>query len=419
MPHVLFTVDIMRRIVPCISILVVAIVAVSTSAAHASRRVALVIGNSMYAYAVNLRNPRNDAVAMAAAFRRMGFDKVVEHLDVDKRALELALSSFALEAEKSDIAVVYYAGHGVEVDGRNYLVPSDAKLASSAVVEAEAVRLSALTTAVADARRLRLIILDACRNNPFRSRMVSRGKRSIGRGLAHVEPSENELVAFAAAGGTEADDGDDRHSPYTSALLKHIETPDLEVGQLFRNVRDEVLQATQRRQTPHVYGTLGREQIYLTFNNGSGSSFAERENMRLKAEIDRLRRAQVAIKSETEALRRRADGNVNSPNEAKSVIEDARRPHKTSPRIECDGVPGIWLAATGGYLYFRPGGKAVAPSKLSSGTWTCKANNISIHWRVPLGNSLVDHCSITHDGAQMNCVNNLGLPFVRRRKGAS
>lgn len=231
-----------------------------------ARRAALVIGNSVYEHAGRLANPTNDAAAVAAAFRRLQFEHVthLDNLGADK--LRRALSDFSAQAANADIAVVYFAGHGIEVDGQNYLIPVDARLASAAVVEIETIPLATVTSVIASASRLRLVILDSCRNNPFRARMISgtSGRsRSIGRGLARVEPSENELIAFAAAGGTEADDGSGQHSPFTEALLKSLEMPGLEVRLLFGAVRDDVVEATRRRQTPHVYGTLGRQQLYL------------------------------------------------------------------------------------------------------------------------------------------------------------
>src|SRR5262249_11272631 len=178
-----------------------------------------------------------------------------------------ALLDFESQAAGADIAVVYFAGHGVEVDGQNFLVPIDAKLVRAAAAELEAIPLSTVTTMLSPARQLRLVILDACRTNPFRARMAADGsggrKRSIGRGLGRIEPGENELIAYAAAAGTEADDGSGSQSPFVTALLKHIETPGLDVRIMFGKVRDEVLKVTNRQQTPHLYGTLGGDEIAL------------------------------------------------------------------------------------------------------------------------------------------------------------
>ena len=160
--------------------------------------------------------------------------------------------------------MVYYAGHGIEVDQRNYLVPVDAELGSDHDVEYETVPLDLVVRAAERASGLRLVILDACRDNPFAASMRRAGTtRSIGRGLARVEPAGSTLVAYAAKGGTVAADGDGRNSPYTEALLAHLEEPGLEVGMMFRRVRDAVLASTRRRQEPFVYGSLSSEMVYL------------------------------------------------------------------------------------------------------------------------------------------------------------
>jgi len=231
-----------------------------------ARRVALVIGNGAYAHVPQLPNPTEDATAIGAALELLGFDKVVVRHNLAAEALRGELLAFEAHANGSDLAVVYYAGHGIEVDGQNYLIPIDARLARSAAIEVEAISLSTVTGMLTGARKLRLVILDACRSNPFRARLASQTsplKRAIGRGLGRVEPGDNELIAFAAAPGTEAEDGAGKHSPFTAALLKHIQTPGLEVRFLFAEVRDDVLASTSRQQQPHVYGSLGRERIYL------------------------------------------------------------------------------------------------------------------------------------------------------------
>jgi invasion protein IalB len=235
--------------------------------AYAERRVALVIGNGAYTHAASLPNPSNDADAVGAALQRLRFDHVTVLKNLGAEAFRRALLDFEPKAAAADIAVVYFAGHGVEVDGQNFLVPVDARLVRAAAAELEAIPLSTVTSVLAPARKLRLVILDACRTNPFRARMAAGAsagrKRAVGRGLARIEPGENELIAFAAAAGTEADDGSGRQSPFVTALLKHIETPGLDVRIMFGRVRDEVLKATERQQTPHVYGTLGGEEIHL------------------------------------------------------------------------------------------------------------------------------------------------------------
>src|SRR3982074_2079266 len=167
-----------------------------------------------------------------------------------------ALRDFADRARDADIAVVYYAGHGMEVDGTNYLIPVDAKLERDTDVYDEAFSLERVLLAVEPAKQLRLVILDACRDNPFAKNMKKTlASRAIGRGLAKVEPtSPNTLIAYSAKAGSTALDGDTTNSPFTLALAKHLTTPGLDVRRAFGFVRDDVLKNTGNRQEPFVYG---------------------------------------------------------------------------------------------------------------------------------------------------------------------
>ena len=236
----------------------------STTWASTSQRVALVIGNASYQHVPVLANPLNDAADIGATLGRLGFTVTIVE-NAGRAELWKGLQEFALAASASEMAVVFYAGHGIEVDKRNFLVPVDARLKSDADIEFETVPLELVSRAVERARGFRLIILDACRDNPFTVAMQRAGAtRSIGRGLAPVEPSGGTLVAYAAKEGTVAADGMGRNSPYTSALLAHLEEPGLEVNLLFRQVRDAVVAATGGRQIPFTYGSLPSQAIYLS-----------------------------------------------------------------------------------------------------------------------------------------------------------
>ena len=237
----------------------------TVTGALAQKRVALIIGNSAYTAVSALPNPVNDAKAIADAFKRMGFDEVTLKLDTSQTSLRRALGQFSRTAAGADVAVIYYAGHGIEVAGQNYLIPVDATLANAEDVTFEAVSLNTAMGALVRAGKLKLVILDACRNNPFRAKMAAGGsKRSIGRGLARVSPSGSDtLVAYAAREGTTADDGKGTHSPYTKALLSFIETPGLDIRLLFGKVRDSVRNATGNRQEPFTYGSLGGDGVFL------------------------------------------------------------------------------------------------------------------------------------------------------------
>jgi formylglycine-generating enzyme required for sulfatase activity len=174
-----------------------------------------------------------------------------------------AIGDFSDTAADADIAIVYYAGHGIEVDGVNYLIPTDAKLARDFDVEDETISLDRVLRAIDSARRLRLVILDACRDNPF-AQSMKRSSRAIGRGFARVEPTTPDtLVAFAAKAGSTASDGDGANSPFTAALLKHIATPGLDIRIALGQVRDEVMETTRPRQEPFVYGSLGGRVVSI------------------------------------------------------------------------------------------------------------------------------------------------------------
>jgi uncharacterized caspase-like protein len=175
------------------------------------------------------------------------------------------LRSFSALAEGADWAVVYFAGHGIEVGGVNYLIPVDAKLTNDRDVQFEAISLDQIMTTVEGARKIKVVILDACRDNPFAAQMRRTvATRSIGRGLSRVEPEGASLVVYAAKHGQTALDGAGSNSPFADALTKRIAAPGIEISKLFRLVRDDVLEATAGRQEPFTYGSLpGREDFYF------------------------------------------------------------------------------------------------------------------------------------------------------------
>ena len=232
-------------------------------AAAAQTRIALVIGNGAYRHVPVLPNPGNDAGDVAASLERLGF-AVRRVTDGTFEDMRRALIDFGQRARAAEIAVVFFAGHGMEIGGENWLIPVDAELKTDLAADHEAVALKSIMPMLASASKLGLVILDACRNNPFAAKMQRTVRtRAVSRGLTHIEPTGSVLVAYAARDGTTAADGTGRNSPFTAALLSHVETPGLEISFLFRNVRDDVLRATQREQEPFVYGSLSRDAIYL------------------------------------------------------------------------------------------------------------------------------------------------------------
>jgi hypothetical protein len=236
-------------------------------AAWAQKRVALVIGNSNYANVPKLPNPSRDAISVGQMFRDAGFDNVDVIVNVSNLEFKRAVRKFELDADQADIAVVFYAGHGIEIGGTNYLIPVDAKLASDRDAEDEAITLERMVSSADGASKLRVIILDACRDNPFPSLMRRDRKASnrvVSSGLGKAEPTSTDtLIAYAAKAGSTAEDGDGQHSPFTSAILKNLTTPGLDIRLAFGRIRDEVMRVTGSRQEPFVYGSLGGGNISL------------------------------------------------------------------------------------------------------------------------------------------------------------
>ncbi len=276
-----------------------------------AERVALVIGMGAYEHVVQLKNTINDANAVAAKLQEVGF-KVT--LATDKTQVELLdiMQAFSFQAETADLALVYYAGHGVEVQGINYLIPIDANVKSNKDVVRVAISLDDVLKTVESARKMRVVILDSCRNNPFgdlvdtnagkpEQASTDGGTRSTGvQGLAPVNPDLGTLVAFAAKGGQVALDGADGHSPYATALMQAFTQPNLEISLMFRKVRDDVLAQTKNLQEPYTYGSLSGTPFYLAGSSGGSIDVAAESDPRV---------AWADIKPEQEQqLRALADG---------------------------------------------------------------------------------------------------------------
>jgi hypothetical protein len=229
------------------------------------RRVALLIGNGDYEHVPTLPNATNDAKAIAAALTAAGFQSVTLKTNLKREEVITALSEFARIADAADWAVVYYSGHGIEYRGTNYIIPTDAKLLMDRDIDLETVDIGKVINVVDGAKHLRLIILDACRNNPFLEQMKRTiASRAITRGLAPVEPDAGSLIVYAAKHGETALDGNGKNSPFATALLNRIQTPNLEIRRLFDLVRDDVLSSTNKQQQPFTYGSLsGSEDFYF------------------------------------------------------------------------------------------------------------------------------------------------------------
>jgi tetratricopeptide (TPR) repeat protein len=227
------------------------------------RKVALVIGNSAYKHAAPLPNPTNDARDLAAALRKLGFD-VVEGRDLDRPGMDNSIRQFSRKLDGADLAVFFYAGHGMQVAGKNYLVPIDAKLERPGDLNFDTVDVALVLAQMESENRVNLIFLDACRDNPLaRSLSRSMGTRSssVGNGLAQIQSAIGTMIAYATQPDNVALDGDGKNSPFTAALLKHIVTPGLDIGTVMRRVRTDVIAATKQKQVPWDHSSLTADVI--------------------------------------------------------------------------------------------------------------------------------------------------------------
>lgn len=242
----------------CVRILIAVALLLSAQSASADKRVALVVGNAAYKNAPGLRNPRNDAAAMATVLREFGFE-VVEGFDLDKVGMDVKLRQFASHLVGADTGLFFYAGHGLQVGGINYLVPVDAQLTTSAALDFETVRLDLVQRMMEREAKTNVIFLDACRDNPLaRNLAQAMGTRggTIGRGLAAAESGVGTLISYSTQPGNVALDGESRHSPFADALVAEIRRSDNDLSALLINVRRAVMKATENRQVPWEHSAL-------------------------------------------------------------------------------------------------------------------------------------------------------------------
>jgi uncharacterized caspase-like protein len=237
------------------------LLALTGSPALAERRIALVIGNSDYRdTSISLANPRNDAEDMAAALRALAFD-VVMVTNASKRAVDGAVQQFARLGSDADSVLFYYAGHAMQYQGRNYLMPVDATLVDEISLRYNLVSFDDIRAAMSRTRGIKVMILDACRNNPLAERfersLVGANRGGMGtRGLARVDTTAGTVVSYATAADNVAIDGTGRNSPYTAALLRRLQEPGLEIEMMFRRVAADVNAETEGRQRPETYVSL-------------------------------------------------------------------------------------------------------------------------------------------------------------------
>jgi hypothetical protein len=260
----------MRR--RALAALAAAVLAISAAPSFAENRVALVIGNGAYEHAPRLPNPANDAADVAAALKRSGFETILA-TDLNKAGMDEVTIRFARAARAADVALFYYSGHALQFAGTNYLAPIDTRLVDEADLR-RMVRLDEVVQDVQQAKNLRILVVDGCRDNPLAEEL----KRSLGttralplqRGLAKIDSPEGMIVAYATQAGRTAEDGNGRNSPYTSAFLKNIEAKD-EIGTIFRRISSDVYATTRQTQLPELSLSLigefylnGKVQITVT-----------------------------------------------------------------------------------------------------------------------------------------------------------
>jgi uncharacterized caspase-like protein len=222
----------------------------------ADKRVALVIGNSKYKNTPSLVNPANDATDVAEALRAVGF-QVTLRLDAEKRQMDQAVAQFAREASDSDAALFYYAGHGMQFEGRNYVMPVDAELQDEISLRYEMTSIDDVKAALERSNGVKIMVLDACRNNPLAAKLV-RSISAVSRdipnvqGYARPEKTRGMIVVYATQADDVANDGAGRNSPFSTAFLKEIKEPGVEIGTMFRRIGGDVYQATNGQQSPEL-----------------------------------------------------------------------------------------------------------------------------------------------------------------------
>jgi uncharacterized caspase-like protein len=434
--------------------LLACIIGCSLAAAHASDRVALVIGNGAYQHATRLKNPVNDATDMARVLREIGFE-VIEGRDLDRRGTEAQIRAFSDKLDSARISLFFYAGHGLQVDGRNYLVPVDARLQRPGDLALDTVDIQVVLQQMEAGQRVNLVFLDACRDNPLARNLASAlgsgRSASVGRGLTSMQSPVGTLIAFATQPDAIASDGGGRNSPFTAALVKHIRTPGIDIAVLMRRVRNDVLAATGRKQVPWDHSSL-TDAVVLVAAPETVTAAAKPETSpapssapvsapaATRTAIDEAARAWAITKDTTSAavldafvrrfgttvygemararlaeLRAAAKQAEASKQAEKLAAANARatpveKPAVQAPVSPCRKVAGVWSWFIGGDAIFKEGG--TVSNSFVTGTWTCRDQNVVIEW----SHGFTDRLIISADGTRMNGRNQVGSAVSGTRK---
>ncbi len=275
-------------------------------ATDALPRIALVIGNSSYRFVPRLGNPERDARAVAAALRADGFDQVLTLENATGDEMRSAIAALRERAKGAGIVVLYFAGHGLEINGQNFIVPINAKIDNAQDVLVQALDLTSILEQLDELHATKIMMLDACRDNPFRdqiarseaTRSLPQGdkRNTVGIGFGSISAGRDTLVAYAAKHGSYALDGQGSNSPFAEAVVNNLKVEGVEVGLFFRRVRDAVLKSTEGKQEPFTYGSLGGDEIFLApVSGGIVLNHDTRDRMKfkddLKAQTDGILRA--------------------------------------------------------------------------------------------------------------------------------
>ena len=303
--------------------------------AKQEQRLALLIGNSHYTHGGSLPNPVNDVRAIKKALEGLGFT-VMKYEDCSQKTMKRSMDKFGQNLKDKDVGLFFYAGHGVQVNGHNYLLPVDAKLDSANDAEYDCVRADRVLGKMESAgSRTNIVILDACRDNPF-ERSWRRG--SQGSGLAFMNAPSGSLIAYSTAPGKTALDGRDDNSPYTSALLQHITTPNITIIEMFQGVRSTVMNSSGNKQIPWESTSL-RGNFYFT-KQGTDNRFKEEQ-----ARLEQERREFEQAKAEFE---RRQTESQNQRIEVASVPSKPSSSRPTSSTPNVINRDGIYVAYANG-----------------------------------------------------------------------
>jgi uncharacterized caspase-like protein len=326
------------RLIPAIFAFILMLPSLSLSAQNS--RIALVIGNGSYKSSP-LKNPLNDANDMADVLRKLGFSVQLK-INADQRSMEVSIRTFGKKLRSGGIGLFYFAGHGLQVDGRNYLIPTGADIESEADVRFEAVDAGRVLAQMEDAENsMNIIILDACRNNPF-----ARSFRSGHKGLAKMDAPVGSILAYSTAPGSVAEDGSGRNGLYTSYILKHIKEPGLKIEDLFKKVRLGVSKESGKKQTPWESSSLMGDFYFSTkrgisvvpvaagkppLNESDKVLAAERRQLeKERMELYKLR-AEIEERKKLDTERRRLEAE-------RRQLEDEK--HKIAkPSLESDRLP--------------------------------------------------------------------------------